>query len=79
MKCPNCNTNIFFCLDEWGHTPWHLHCEKCHINIGSQSFQTCEELLQKYHQPNTYIEYYRNGIQWMYVNGEEIINNEKKE
>lgn len=78
MICPNCNKEVIFYFDEWGHTPYHLHCNNCGINIGSQSIKKCEELLQKYHKSYTYIEYYMNNIQFLYINGEEIINNEMK-
>ena len=35
LICPNCNSVLYWCLDEWGRTPWHLHCDKCNINIGA--------------------------------------------
>ena len=76
--CPNCKNKMFFCYDEWGYTPAHLHCDNCHINIGATSFQKCIDLLQEYHQPQTYMEYYKNNIQWLMINGKEIINNEMK-
>lgn len=35
--CPNCQNKMKFYLDEWGYTPWHLHCEVCNINIGTSN------------------------------------------
>ena len=29
LICPNCNSALYWGLDEWGRTPWHLHCPKC--------------------------------------------------
>jgi predicted nucleic acid-binding Zn ribbon protein len=46
ILCPSCNSECYFRLDEWGHTPFHLHCDKCDINIGSVSFKKCINLLQ---------------------------------
>lgn len=37
ILCPNCKNKMYFCLDEWGYTPWHLHCNFCKINIGTNS------------------------------------------
>ena len=34
LICPKCKKLLYFSLDEWGRTPWHLHCDNCHINIG---------------------------------------------
>ena len=76
MICPNCNFEIFFCLDEWGYTPFHLHCKNCNINIGSKSRQHCIELFKEYHQPNTYLEYYKNNIQLLIINGKFLIDQE---
>ena len=33
IYCPRCGEKVFFCIDEWGHTPIHLHCKKDNINI----------------------------------------------
>lgn len=76
--CPVCRTEMFWCYDEWGRTPIHLHCNICSINIGAERFQECIDLLKEYHQPHTWIEYYKNNIQMMYINGKEIINKEMK-
>lgn len=62
-RCPNCNNKLTFGLDEWGHTPFHLHCDNCGIIIGATSLGKCFELFKKYHEPNTYIEFYHNKIQ----------------
>lgn len=76
IYCPSCGEKIFFCLDEWGYTPIHLHCKKDNINIGATSFEKCIQLLIKYHTPKTYIEFYNNEIKFLHINGEVIINNE---
>ena len=65
-RCPNCNNKLTFGLDEWGHTPFHLHCDNCDINIGATSFNKCIELLKDYHKPKTYIEFYYGKIQHMF-------------
>lgn len=65
LLCPNCNTELYFCLDSYGRTPWHLHCKNCDINIGSTSQLKAIDLIQKYHKPHTYIEYYNNKIQYI--------------
>jgi len=57
MICPNCNKEMYWGLDEFGHTPWHLHCENCDINIGVNKPSKAIELIKKYHKPHTYIEY----------------------
>lgn len=73
LLCPNCNSVLYWGLDEWGRTPWHLHCHKCAINIGVQNPKKAIELIQKYHQPKTYIEYYSNDIQVLFENNKQII------
>ena len=73
--CPTCQNKVYFCLDGYGYTPWHLHCNNCQINIGASKISKIEELLQKYHSPNTWIEYYNNAIQILNIKGEYIINN----
>jgi len=75
LYCPTCQEKVHFHLDEWGRTPWHLHCENCNINIGMNYLKKAEELLSKYHSLNTWIEYYDNAIQILNINGEYIINN----
>lgn len=62
MRCPNCNNEITYHLDEWGYTPWHLHCDVCHINIGATSIKKCNQIFEKYNDPLTYIEYFNNEI-----------------
>lgn len=74
--CPNCNSICYFCLDGWGYTPFHLHCDKCNINIGSTSEEKCVELFKKYHKPKTFLEYYQNDIKILFEEGKEVINAE---
>ena len=62
IKCPNCDKEVYFNLDSYGYTPWHLHCGNCNINIGTTNRDVAVELL-KYCKPNTYIEFYNNKIQ----------------
>ena len=64
--CPTCKNECYMCLDEWGHTPFHLHCNKCSINIGATSPDKCIELLMEYHKPYTWLEYYQGDIQILY-------------
>ena len=75
LYCPTCQEKVHFHLDEWGYTPWHLHCENCNINIGMSSLKKAEELLSKYHTPNTWVEYYGNAVQILNIDGKYIINN----
>lgn len=77
IKCPNCNSLMYFNLDEWGRTPWHLHCDNCHINIGTTNMDKAIELVKTYHEPHTYIEYYGNEIQLLFENGQLKKNKEK--
>ena len=35
LICPKCKNPLYFNLDEWGRTPWHLHCDIWKINIGT--------------------------------------------
>lgn len=77
IKCPNCNNEIYWCLDEWGRTPVHLHCDKCSINIGATSMRKCVELFNEHHNKNTYIEFYFNKIQLWYEEGRLILCQEK--
>lgn len=74
ILCPNCKNKMYFCLDEWGYTPWHLHCDNCNINIGATNMNKAAELIQIYHQPNTWIEYYGGDIQILCIKGKYIIN-----
>lgn len=74
--CPNCNKETFYCLDEWGRTPFHLHCDKCYINIGATSIRECKELFKDFHEPCTQMEYYNKRIQYLAIKGEELINAE---
>lgn len=63
MICPNCKEDIRICLDEWGYTPFHIHCFNCNINIGAPSIKKCIDLFREYHTPGIWIEYYKNQIQ----------------
>lgn len=72
--CPNCQNKMKFYLDEWGYTPWHFHCEICNINIGTSNQKKAVDLIQEYHSPETWIEYYTNEIQILCINGKYIIN-----
>lgn len=69
LICPKCKNPLYFNLDEWGRTPWHLHCYICKINIGTNRQQKAIELIQKYNKNNTYIEYYNNDIQVLWEEG----------
>ncbi len=73
LICPSCNSPLYWSLDGYGRTPWHLHCDKCSINIGVNKQEKAIELIQKYNKPNTYIEYHNNDIQVLYENNERII------
>lgn len=77
IKCPNCNNETYGCFDEWGRTPFHLHCDKCSINIGATSMRKCVELFNEHHNNNTYIEFYSNKIQLWYEEGRLILCQEK--
>lgn len=79
LICPKCKKPLYFNLDEWGRTPWHLHCDFCHINIGTDNRQKAVELIQKYNKKDTYLEYCDNDIQVLWEEKElklfkEIIN-----
>jgi hypothetical protein len=65
LLCPNCKKELYFNIDSYGRTPWHLHCENCDINIGSTSQSKAIDLIQTYHKPHTYIEYYNDKIQYI--------------
>lgn len=78
LICPNCNSLLYWCFDEWSRTPWHLHCDKCYINIGVNKQNKAIELIQKYHRPNTWIEYYNNEIQILFENNKRIVFKEIK-
>ena len=77
IKCPNCNSEIYSTLDEWGRTPFHLHCDNCSINIGATSINKCIELFKEYHKEGTYIEFYSNQIQLWFEEGKLILCQEK--
>ena len=58
------------------HTPIHLHCNECDINIGTTSFEKCNELLKQYHKKDTYLEYYNKKIQFLSEEGRIVIGAE---
>lgn len=64
--CPNCGNEVAFYLDEWGRTPFHLHCNFCNINIGATKVEKCIKLFNKYNKKDTYIEYYNKKIQVLF-------------
>ena len=72
ISCPNCGEEMYFGLDEWGCTPFHLHCNKCEINIGATSTNKCIELLADHHKPHTWLEYYQGDIQMLYEERQKI-------
>ena len=45
--CPNCNKEMYWGLDGFGHTPWHLHCDNCHINIGMKQLKNVEKHIKE--------------------------------
>ncbi len=59
--CPTCHCEMYINLDEWGHTPWHLHCDNCHINIGLTQINHVEKYIKEKIPPNTYIEEFNFG------------------
>ena len=61
--CPNCNGECYILLDGYGRTPYHIHCNNCKINIGTNNIEKGIDLLKKYHKKGTYIEFYSNKIQ----------------
>lgn len=70
MKCPICGGTLYFNFDEWGHTPFHLHCEgeETHsLNIGATSKDKCLELFDKYSAEyrDMAIEFWHNKIQYI--------------
>ena len=73
LICPKCKNPLYFNLDEWGRTPWHLHCDNCHINIGVNKPKKAIELIQKYNKKDTYLEYYDNNIQVLFEEGKRKI------
>lgn len=67
--CPTCKNKCYICLDSYGRTPFHLHCNTCDINIGATSPDKCVELLKGHCKPNTYIEFYNNKINLLVEEG----------
>lgn len=62
--CPNCNNECYIGLDEYGRTPFHIHCDNCNINIGTNNIEKGISILENYHEKGTYIEFYNNKIQY---------------
>ena len=72
--CPCCNNPMYLCLDEWGRTMWHWHCDNCHINIGTEHTYDIDKIIQNYDcQKNMYLEFYNNKIQELCINGKELV------
>ena len=74
IECFNCEKQIYFCYDEFGCTPYHLHCAQCDINIGAPSPQKAVELFLLHHKPHTLIEFYSNKIILQIEEGRKIID-----
>jgi len=68
--CPNCNNECYIALDGYGRTPYHIHCDNCHINIGTNNIENGISILENYHEKETYIEFYDNKVQ--YINKKNI-------
>ena len=47
LICPTCHNEMYIALDEWGSTPWHLHCDNCHINIGMKNINDVEKYIER--------------------------------
>ena len=76
--CPSCGGECYYNLDMYGRTVWHLHCDNCHITINVNNRKKGVELLQTYHQPHTYLDYYNNRIEFLVINHETIIDKLKE-
>lgn len=63
QECPVCGGQLAYAFDEWGHTPFHLHCLGYKIDIGAQATKDCLKLLQENHVEDTHIEYWNGKIQ----------------
>lgn len=74
--CPFCNKSMYLNLDCYGHTPWHLRCDWCDINIGVDKRDNLDKLLSFIDTKNTLIEFYNNDIQLMIKNNQIVINKE---
>ena len=46
--CPCCKEPMYLCLDEWGRTMWHWHCNDCNINIGTEHTYDIDKIIQTY-------------------------------
>lgn len=74
LECPVCGKQLTYTFDEWGFTPFHIHCEDHGINIGAQNYTDALRLLAENHRENTWIEYWSNKIQEHCVNNEVILD-----
>lgn len=45
-------------------SPFHIHCDNCNINIGTNNIEKGISILENYHEKGTYIEFYDNKIQY---------------
>lgn len=64
--CPLCQQEMTGAYDEWGYTPFHFHCLKCDINIGTTTINKNKienEIFPYIKKPHIYIEYYNNKVQ----------------
>lgn len=77
MICPNCKKDVMYTsLDCCGYTPWHIHCNSCHIDIGSNSLIKCLELVEAHSKPNTTIRFYNNNLKFMIEDGVLVVDKE---
>lgn len=56
IYCPICRNKMYINLDEWGHTPFHLHCTECDINIGMQQLSDTDKWIKYPLKKHMYIE-----------------------
>ena len=77
--CPSCGGECYYNLDMYGRTVWHLHCDNCRITINVNNREKGIELLQAYHQPHTYLDYYENMIQCLIIDNKIIIDKELRD
>ena len=68
--CPNCGYEMYWNLDMYDRIPWHLHCDNCKINIGTDRKENALTLLKLYNKIHTDIEYYANNIQFLFKDGD---------
>lgn len=56
IYCPICRNEMYIGLDEWGYTPFHLHCTKCDINIGMRKLSDIDKWIKYPLKKHIYIE-----------------------